>query len=337
MLAPSSSPSRAPCLQVPLHAPQTREQLAEWSTHWPLYWRPPDAATAPHLREMPAEEAESMRRHMAAAWRLAQRAGAAGGVANACILVDPGRDAVVAAAADASHTHPLQHAAMAAVAAAAEWQRRMWPEEAAHQQQQQQQPGQLSDGCRARGQGAMQEPQPAALPSAADGAGSDGAHAGSDGEGSDGKRRRLEASHDVRDAAQEGGAPAGRHGLAHPHPRKHHAAEQQPAGAEVGAVPAAAGAAAGAADAPAGASGAEQGAERAANLGPRPYLCTGYDAYLLHEPCAMCAMALVHSRLRRVVFCAPSALWGALGGAFALHAQRSLNHHYQVFCLPLEG
>ena len=49
----------------------------------------------------------------------------------------------------------------------------------------------------------------------------------------------------------------------------------------------------------------------------------------------MCAMALVHSRLRRIIFCAPDAAAGALGGAFKLHAQRSLNHHYLVYHLPL--
>ena len=49
----------------------------------------------------------------------------------------------------------------------------------------------------------------------------------------------------------------------------------------------------------------------------------------------MCAMALVHSRLRRVVFCKPDFQHGALGGSFKLHAERSLNHHYSVFHLPL--
>jgi tRNA-specific adenosine deaminase 3 len=51
----------------------------------------------------------------------------------------------------------------------------------------------------------------------------------------------------------------------------------------------------------------------------------------------MCAMALVHSRVRRVVYCAPDAAHGALGGALRLHAQRSLNHHYRVYRLPLAG
>lgn len=63
----------------------------------------------------------------------------------------------------------------------------------------------------------------------------------------------------------------------------------------------------------------------------KPYLCTGLDCYTIHEPCAMCAMALVHSRVRRVIYCVPNSVHGALGGAFRLHGQKSLNHHYQVY------
>lgn len=78
--------------------------------------------------------------------------------------------------------------------------------------------------------------------------------------------------------------------------------------------------------------GAEQGA--AQDVCGKPYLCTGFDCYVVAEPCAMCAMALVHSRVRRVVFCEPDQARGALGGRFRLHGCRSLNHHYQVYrCL----
>ena len=68
-----------------------------------------------------------------------------------------------------------------------------------------------------------------------------------------------------------------------------------------------------------------------AQITSKPYLCTGYDCYTVHEPCAMCAMALVHSRIRRVIYCVPDLQHGALGGSFRLHGQKSLNHHYQVY------
>ena len=70
------------------------------------------------------------------------------------------------------------------------------------------------------------------------------------------------------------------------------------------------------------------------SAGPKPYLCTGFDCYLVREPCAMCAMALVHSRVRRVVYAETDHDWGALGGNFRLHGQRSLNHHYTVYHVP---
>lgn len=64
--------------------------------------------------------------------------------------------------------------------------------------------------------------------------------------------------------------------------------------------------------------------------GLKPYLCTGFEVYLSREPCAMCAMALVHSRVSRVIYCHADSAQGALGGAFRLHQKRSLNHHYEV-------
>ncbi|XP_066133131.1 probable inactive tRNA-specific adenosine deaminase-like protein 3 isoform X2 [Saccopteryx bilineata] len=67
-----------------------------------------------------------------------------------------------------------------------------------------------------------------------------------------------------------------------------------------------------------------------------PYVCTGYDLYITREPCAMCAMALVHSRVQRVFYGAPSPD-GALGTRFRIHARPDLNHRFQVFHGVLEA
>ncbi|KAM3207370.1 hypothetical protein ACQJBY_062539 [Aegilops geniculata] len=63
----------------------------------------------------------------------------------------------------------------------------------------------------------------------------------------------------------------------------------------------------------------------------RPYLCTGFDIYLVWEPCTMCAMALVHQRFKRVFYAFPNPITGALGSVYRLHGEKSLNHHYSVF------
>ncbi|CAL0332161.1 unnamed protein product [Lupinus luteus] len=71
----------------------------------------------------------------------------------------------------------------------------------------------------------------------------------------------------------------------------------------------------------------------------RPYLCTGYDIYLVWEPCTMCAMALVHQRIRRIFYAFPNPNAGALGSVHRLQGEKSLNHHYAVFrvLVPEEG
>ncbi|XP_027878286.1 putative inactive tRNA-specific adenosine deaminase-like protein 3 [Xiphophorus couchianus] len=64
--------------------------------------------------------------------------------------------------------------------------------------------------------------------------------------------------------------------------------------------------------------------------GAVPYICSGYDLYVTREPCVMCAMALVHSRIGRVFYGAAAAD-GALGTRFKIHTQKDLNHRFQVY------
>ncbi|KAM4731710.1 putative inactive tRNA-specific adenosine deaminase-like protein 3 [Anableps anableps] len=70
--------------------------------------------------------------------------------------------------------------------------------------------------------------------------------------------------------------------------------------------------------------------------GALPYICTGYDLYVTREPCVMCAMALVHSRIGRVFYGAASAD-GALGSRFKIHTQKDLNHRFEVYRGVLRG
>jgi tRNA-specific adenosine deaminase 3 len=60
------------------------------------------------------------------------------------------------------------------------------------------------------------------------------------------------------------------------------------------------------------------------------YLCTGLDAYVTREPCIMCSMALLHSRIRRV-FYGESVPNGGLGSLCKIHTVSNLNHHFETF------
>jgi tRNA(adenine34) deaminase len=60
------------------------------------------------------------------------------------------------------------------------------------------------------------------------------------------------------------------------------------------------------------------------------YRFPGCELYATIEPCAMCAGALLHARIARVVFGARDPKTGACGSIVDLFAVRELNHHATV-------
>lgn len=53
---------------------------------------------------------------------------------------------------------------------------------------------------------------------------------------------------------------------------------------------------------------------------------TGCDLYVTKEPCAMCAGAIVHARIRRLVIGTRDVRYGACGTVLCVCGNRSLNH-----------
>lgn len=60
------------------------------------------------------------------------------------------------------------------------------------------------------------------------------------------------------------------------------------------------------------------------------YRLVDCDLYVTLEPCAMCAGAIQHARLRRVFFGAADPKTGACGSVIDLFAEPRLNHHTTV-------
>lgn len=57
---------------------------------------------------------------------------------------------------------------------------------------------------------------------------------------------------------------------------------------------------------------------------------TDCDLYVTKEPCPMCAGALVHARLRRVIFGCGDARGGAAGGLINILQMPELNHRCEI-------
>ena len=75
---------------------------------------------------------------------------------------------------------------------------------------------------------------------------------------------------------------------------------------------------------------AEMLALTAAEAAVGDWRLTDCTLYATKEPCPMCAGAIVHCRLARVVFGAPDSKGGAAGGAMNLLQFPSLNHECDI-------
>jgi tRNA(adenine34) deaminase len=60
------------------------------------------------------------------------------------------------------------------------------------------------------------------------------------------------------------------------------------------------------------------------------YRLTGCELYVTLEPCVMCAGAIMHARIARVVYGASDPKTGACGSVVDLFADTKLNHHATV-------
>ncbi len=75
---------------------------------------------------------------------------------------------------------------------------------------------------------------------------------------------------------------------------------------------------------------AELAALRAAARTVGNYRLEGCDLYVTLEPCAMCSGAMLHARLRRVVFGAADPKTGAAGSVIDLFTEPRLNHRTEI-------
>jgi len=75
---------------------------------------------------------------------------------------------------------------------------------------------------------------------------------------------------------------------------------------------------------------AEIVALRAAGIALGNYRLEGCDLYCTLEPCAMCAGAILHARIRRLVYAAADPKAGACGSVLEVMNHPRLNHRVEV-------
>jgi len=75
---------------------------------------------------------------------------------------------------------------------------------------------------------------------------------------------------------------------------------------------------------------AEMMALRAAAQAESNYRLPGTTLYVTLEPCTMCAGAMLHARVERVVFGASDPKTGAAGSVLHVFSEKQINHQTQV-------
>ncbi|KAI5963341.1 TAD3 [Candida pseudojiufengensis] len=61
------------------------------------------------------------------------------------------------------------------------------------------------------------------------------------------------------------------------------------------------------------------------------YLCTGMIVYTTHEPCVMCSMALIHSRIERLTYLKPIKKSGGIESSYYLGDMDGLNWKFPIW------
>ena len=75
---------------------------------------------------------------------------------------------------------------------------------------------------------------------------------------------------------------------------------------------------------------AEINAMRMASQVLKNYRLIDTTLYVTIEPCIMCMGAIIHARIKRVVFGAKDPKWGAAGSLYAMADDKRLNHHPEI-------